>query len=180
MFILQMTGLSGAGKTTLALALQKALEKQKIPVAIVDADVYRKTLSADLGFSDADRKENMRRLAKVAYSFCQQGRITILAAMNPFEESRTLLREQYRAKTVWIKCSLPTLQQRDVKGLYHKALLPDDHPQKIRNLSGVNAPFENPLFPDLVIDTSMETVTECCQKLLDFVVSLLPAAAHTR
>jgi adenylyl-sulfate kinase len=169
--IIQLTGLSGAGKTTLVEAVKSLVEKQSFKIEIIDGDAYRKTLCNDLGFSKEDRIENIRRLGKVAWSFKEKADIIMIAAINPFEEIRNELREKYSTKTVWIKCDLPVLIERDPKGLYRRALLHDDHPDKIFNLSGVNDTYEIPTTPDLVIDTSNETAAQSVQKLYDFLLS---------
>ena len=175
MFILQLTGLSGAGKSTLAEALKKSLEERGLGAAVIDGDRYHQTISKDLGFSAADRKENIRRLAAVANSFQQQGIIAIMAAINPFEEIRTEVAERYGAKTVWVRCDLAILIQRDTKGLYRKALLPADDPQKIRNLSGINDPYETPVAPDLIIDTGATDLETSKHTLLAFVLTAVNA-----
>jgi adenylylsulfate kinase len=168
--IIQLTGLSGAGKSTLAEGVKNLLEKHSLKVVIIDGDVYRKTLCKDLGFSKEDRMENIRRLGKAAWSLKDQADIIMIAAINPFEEIRNELKENYAAKTVWIKCEMPVLIDRDTKGLYKRALLHDDHPDKLFNLTGVNDTYETPLSPDLVIDTSKETATQSIQAFYDFLI----------
>src|SRR5688572_20839053 len=100
MFIIQMTGLSGVGKSTLASALKVDLSALGLVVKVIDADVYRNTLNQDLGFSAADRKENIRRLANVAYSWQKKGVVAIIAAINPYEDIRAELRERFGAITI--------------------------------------------------------------------------------
>lgn len=173
MLMLQFTGLPGAGKTTLALKLQQDLEERGFAAAVIDGDVYRKTVCNDLGFSAADRKENMRRLAAIADTFCRQGTVAIIAAINPFEESRREIKERYKAVTIWLHCPLPVLLERDPKGLYRKALLPDNDPQKIFNLTGINDPYEEPQSADLVIDTGTTNVATAGEQLLAFVLTRL-------
>lgn len=173
MLMLQFTGLSGAGKTTLAERLQQDLEERGLAATVIDGDVYRKTVCKDLGFSAADRKENIRRLATVASTFCRQGTIAIIAAINPYEESRCEIKERYKALTIWLRCPLPVLLERDTKGLYRKALLPDHDPQKIFNLTGINDPYEEPLSADLVIDTGATDVASASKELLLFVLTKL-------
>ncbi len=168
--IIQLTGLSGAGKTTLAEGAKYLLEKNPLKVVIIDGDVYRKTLCKDLGFSKEDRMENIRRLGIAAFSFKDQADIIMIAAINPFEETRNELKEKYGSKTVWIKCNIPVLIERDTKGLYKRAFLHDDHPDKLFNLTGVNDTYETPASPDLVIDTSSETPAQCIQQFYEFLI----------
>ncbi len=174
MFIIQMTGLSGAGKTTLAFALQKQLLQMQLTAEVIDADIYRKTINSDLGYSVADRKENIRRLGRIANELCKQNSIAIIAAINPYEDVRQELKENYGAKLVWINCSTSVLIQRDPKGLYHKALLPDDHPLKLKNLSGINDPYELPVNADAMVDTTHSSIENCLQQLVNYCISLLP------
>src|SRR5438128_2470028 len=158
--VIQFTGLSGAGKSTLAEKIKPLLETRGMKVEVVDGDVYRKTICSDLGFSKEDRCENIRRLGQVAFSFSQEGCVAIIAAINPFESVRLELTTKYNAKTVWIKCGIDILKQRDTKGLYKRALLPDQHPEKVFNLTGINDVFEEPGCPHLVINTGEQNEEE--------------------
>jgi adenylylsulfate kinase len=167
--IFQLTGLSGAGKTTLASRVMELLLEQDIAAEIIDGDVYRKTLCNDLGFSKEDRLENIRRLGAVANGISMLNKVAIIAAINPYEQARKGLEEQYNARTVFINCSLHILQQRDTKGLYKKAALPDGHPDKVQLLTGVSDVYEIPSCPHLVIDTGNETLEFSTQKLFDFI-----------
>ena len=173
MLLIQLTGLSGAGKTSIAHKVKMEMEQKGILLEIVDGDCYRRTLCKDLSFSKPDRCENIRRLGAVAYSFVQQNRITILAAINPYEEIRQELTQKYGTKTVWIHCPLQVLLHRDTKGLYRKALLPDKHPDKLFNLTGVNDTYEAPTAPDLIINTAEESLSEAAHKLIQFIISCL-------
>lgn len=183
MFMIQMCGLSGSGKTTLALGLQKALQERGVPVEVIDGDEYRTGLCPDLGFSPADRQANIRRLAFVGSRFRAHGILPVIAAINPYEDIRREIGERYAPTLlVWVKCSLPRLMERDTKGLYQRALLPDDHPQKIRNLTGVNDPFQPPVQPDLIIDTSDGNEAASGEELFRFIWQQLEAqkAAHAQ
>lgn len=173
MLFIQFTGLSGAGKTTLAQKVKQLFEAQRVSVELIDGDVYRATLCKDLGFSKADRCENIRRLGNKAHSLSEKTDIAIIAAINPYEEIRNELKLNYAAKTIWVKCAVEILSQRDTKGLYKRAGLPVDHPEKINNLTGVNDVYEIPLKPDLVIDTGNEPIEESAQKLYDFIQQYL-------
>lgn len=169
MHLLQFTGLSGAGKTTIARSIKTALEAQGQPVAIIDGDVYRKNLCADLGFSAAHRQENIRRLGAVAHGFVCRGSIAIVAAINPYESARRHMAHAYGARTVWLDCPLEVLQQRDTKGLYRRAALPEGHHEKLYDLTGVNDPYERPAAPDLILHTGKESVDISVTRLLDFI-----------
>lgn len=170
--IIQLTGLSGAGKTTLATKIRSGLEAAQVTVAIVDGDVYRKTICKDLGFSQADRQENIRRLGAAAAELAKNHDVVIIAAISPFEAVREELKKKYGAVVVWIKCPVDVLTIRDTKGLYKKALLPEGHPDKLYNLTGVNDIYEEPSAPELVIDTSIESIETAATKLEDFISKL--------
>jgi adenylylsulfate kinase len=171
MIVIQLTGLSGAGKTTIACKVKDELLTSGFAAEVVDGDVYRQTVCKELGFSKEDRQESVRRLGAVAYSLIQQNKIVLIAAINPYEDIRNELKLQYGAKTVWIYCPLEVLISRDPKGLYRKALLPDDHPEKIHNLTGVNDAYEPPEHPDLLIDTSTNDIAAATAMLLQFIMN---------
>lgn len=173
MLIIMMTGLSGSGKSTLALALQSALTKENIKSEVIDGDVYRHTINKDLGFSEADRRENIRRLFNIAGNAQQQGVIAIVAAINPYDDLRAQLSSSSRAKIVYIKCSIEQLVNRDTKGLYKRAFLPHEHPQKLKDLSGINDRYDIPFDAGLVIDTTSETVEQSADRLVDYVMTVI-------
>jgi len=170
MKIFQMTGLSGAGKTTIAQNVCKELKSRGYPIEILDGDFFRNNICKDLGFSKADRLENIRRMGFVASLLSKNGVMVIIAAINPYEEGRKELAEKYQAKTIFVDCDIQTLRKRDTKGLYKKAFLPDTHPEKIHDLSGVNDTFEIPENPDLVLDTSNDKLEESLEKIMEFIL----------
>ncbi|MES2521031.1 MAG: adenylyl-sulfate kinase [Bacteroidota bacterium] len=170
MLLFQMTGLSGAGKSTIANLVKENLLNLNLKVEIIDGDEFRKTLCADLGFSQEDRIENIKRLGFVANLLARNEIITIIAAINPYNLARNKLQELYNAKLIYIKCDVETLRQRDTKGLYKRAFLPENHPEKIHNLTGVNDIFEIPQNADLVIDTTKESLEVSLQRVLDFIM----------
>ena len=177
MIFIQLTGLSGAGKTTLASKVKAALLKLKYKAEVIDGDAYRQTLCKDLGFSKADRIENIRRLGSVANVLARNEVIAIMAAINPYESVRQEIKDQYDCvHTVWIDCDLETLIKRDTKGLYRRAMLPKEHPDKISNFTGIDDPFERPENPDLIIDTHKNSEEESSRILLDYILAqILPA-----
>lgn len=169
MSIFQFTGLSGAGKTTLALRVAELLKQNNTAIEIIDGDVYRKTICKDLGFSKEDRQENIRRLGAAAHSFSRQNIIVLIAAINPFEDVRQELQTQYGAKTIWIQCSLDTLTQRDTKGLYKRALLPDAHPDKLFHFTGISDLYEEPINPGIIIQTDKEPIEASAHKIYTYI-----------
>ncbi|MFD2201728.1 adenylyl-sulfate kinase [Shivajiella indica] len=171
MLLIQLTGLSGSGKSTIAKGVKEFLVGKGFQVEVIDGDQYRKILCRDLGFSKEDRNENIRRLGFVANLLATHGVIAILAAINPYEEVRKELRDYGpHVKTVWIQCDLDTLLKRDTKQLYQKAFLAEGHPEKISNLTGVNDPFEIPVNPDLIIRTDLEEEEESIETLYAFIL----------
>jgi adenylylsulfate kinase len=168
--IIQLCGLSGAGKTTIARSIQKKAATYGIPIEIIDGDSYREFLCKDLGFSKEDRCENIRRLGFVASRLSSYGVICIISAINPYEEIRAELSAAYdQVRTVYIDCAIDTLISRDTKGLYKRAMLPEHHPDKLKNLTGINDPFEAPEHPDLHLRTDQQSVNICTNELLKFI-----------
>ena len=179
MIFIQLTGLSGAGKTTLASNVKAMLLELKYKAEVIDGDVYRQTLCKDLGFSKADRMENIRRLGTLAILLARQKVITLMAAINPYESVRQELKSQYDfVYTVFVDCDLETLIQRDTKGLYRRAMLPTGHPEKINNLTGIDDPFELPENPDLIIDTHKTSEEDSSRILLEYILSQLQSSSQ--
>ena len=170
MLILQLTGLPGAGKTTLSQKVKEQLRLQGRSIAVLDGDVLRRTVNRDLGFSQTDRQENIRRLGALAQSMLAENEIVIIAAINPYDEIRKELEHKFGVKTIWIHCSLQTLIKRDPKGLYRKAMLPNDHPDKIFNLTGVDDVYEERENPDLAIDTEKHSIDDASNLLMEFIL----------
>jgi adenylylsulfate kinase len=171
--IVQFCGLSGSGKTTLARAVESKLDKF-VPIEVIDGDEYRETLCKGLGFAKEDRLENMRRMAFVAGKLAKHGIIPIICAINPYQEMRNEVSGTYpNVKTIYIDCQLGTLRQRDTKGLYARAELPNDHPGKLRNLTGISDPFDVPVEPELHINTSLHTIEQCTDKIGHFILQHL-------
>jgi adenylylsulfate kinase len=171
MLLIQMTGLGGAGKSSIANLTKKSLNALGHKVELLDGDNYRQHLCRDLGFSKEDRLENIRRLGFVGLLLAKHGVISILAAINPYEEAREALKNKSPlTKTVFINCPIDVAIRRDPKGLYHKALLPPEHPDYIRHFTGISDPYEIPLQPDLVLKTDAETIEQSAKKLTDFIL----------
>tara|TARA_R100001224_G_C4028506_1_gene151893 strand:- start:3769 stop:4497 length:729 start_codon:yes stop_codon:yes gene_type:complete len=168
---IQMTGMSGAGKTTLSLALEKKLAKKGIKVEVIDGDEYRKELCSDLGFSRLDREENIKRLSFVGKILGRNNVVCIMSAINPYNSTREQVRQKnINSKLVYVKCEKAELKKRDTKGLYRRAMLPDGDPNKIYNFTGISDPFEEPQNPDLIIETDKEEIEFSIKKLENFII----------
>jgi adenylylsulfate kinase len=175
--ILQFCGLSGAGKSTLAKISALKLKKMGYAVEILDGDEYRNSLCRDLGFSKIDRCENIKRLAFVASKLSGHGIISIICAINPYDEVRKEISSLHKGVfLVHIDCSLDTVFKRDTKGLYLRAFLPEGHPDKINNLTGVNDSFEVPAAPDVYVNTDKNDIEECGAAIIRFILENLPIA----
>lgn len=161
-FTVWLTGLSGAGKSTIADLLTKELEARGRLVDVLDGDVVRTHLSKGLGFSREDRDINILRIAFVCSLLTRHGAAVISAAISPYQEARRQAREQIpNFLEVYVKCSIEELTRRDVKGLYEKALRGE-----ITNFTGISDPYEEPTNPEVVVETEKETVEQSVQKIL--------------
>jgi adenylyl-sulfate kinase len=172
-FTLWLTGLSGAGKSTIAGALRRELLQRHLPVEILDGDEVRTHLSRDLGFSKADRDGNVRRIGYVARLLSRNGVAVIVAAISPYREARELVRREHDTPfiEVHVDCRIDELVRRDTKGLYAKALAGE-----IGGFTGVSDPYEPPVAPDLRIRTDDEDFEVSCASIMDFLErrSLVP------
>jgi adenylylsulfate kinase len=173
MLLIQFTGLSGSGKTTLAENVRHLLIENNYKVEIIDGDVYRKTICKDLGFSKEDRCENVRRLFNVGRNFVEENTIVLMSVINPYEDIRNELRDHEFVRTVFLDCSVDNLIERDPKGLYKKALLPDGNQDKIKNFTGISDVFEIPKKADLILKTDSESVVLSTHKLYEFIISAI-------
>lgn len=162
--VVWLYGMSGSGKSTIANATEKVLHKQGRMTTILDGDNLRTGLNKHLGFSDDDRRENIRRAANVAKILADQGIITLVSVITPRQELRDLARDiigdDYFA--VYVKASYGVCEERDVKGLYAKAAIGE-----IKNFTGKDSAFEEPVSPDLVIDTENQSVEDSVFNLLE-------------
>jgi adenylylsulfate kinase len=165
--VLWFTGLSGAGKSTLAHALEERLYQMKYRTFVLDGDNVRHGLCGDLGFSDHDRVENIRRVSEVAKLFMEAGVIILTAFISPFRADRNKARSLIGQDFVEIYCLCPleVCEQRDVKGLYRRA-----RAGEIKEFTGISSPYESPEHPELVIDTSQKDIDKCVDEILDYLV----------
>lgn len=165
-FILWFTGLSGSGKSTLANATAKALFTREIRNYVLDGDNIRFGLNKNLGFSEEDRKENIRRIGEVSKLFVDSGQIVLTAFISPFQKDRNQVRqlvEQKEFVEVYVKCPLAECEKRDPKGLYQKA-----RNGEIKNFTGIDSLYEEPINPELVIETNRYSVEECVVQVITY------------
>jgi len=171
--VLWMTGLSGAGKTTIALELERRLFLENFKVVVLDGDNIRSGLNNNLAFSEADRTENIRRIAEVSKLFAGNGIIVIAGFISPLESMRELAKkiigEVYT--DVFISCPVEVCEQRDVKGLYRMA-----RKGELTNFTGVDAGYEKPKNPALVVETDRSSPEECVKKIYDFILPKIKPA----
>ena len=161
---LWMTGLSGAGKSTLANALEQELNKKGKHTYILDGDNLRHGLNSDLGFTETDRNENVRRAAETAKLMVDAGLIAIVGLISPFKKERDWARSLFKDnqfKEIFISTSLEACEHRDTKGLYEKA-----RRGEVKDFTGIDSLYESPDNPDIIIDTENKTVAECAQFIL--------------
>lgn len=166
--VIWFTGLSGSGKTTLSDALEKELFILGFKTYILDGDKIRDGLCKDLGFSEEDRTENIRRVGEVAKLMMNSGLIILAAFITPFEKDRQMLREMIGSDNfiqVFVDCPLVICEQRDVKGLYKKARLGE-----VKRFTGISSPFEVPLKSDLILKTNEKEKEALLDTLTDFIL----------
>ncbi len=162
------TGLSGSGKSTIAIALERELHKRGLLCRILDGDNIRSGINNNLGFTEEDRIENIRRIAEVSKLFIDTGIITIAAFISPTNDIRQMAAEIIGKEDfveVFVNTPLDVCEQRDIKGLYAKA-----RKGEIKNFTGISAPFEAPVNPELSLDTSRLSLEECVNQLLDLIL----------
>lgn len=161
------TGLSGSGKSTIALSLERELDKRGILCRILDGDNIRSGINRNLGFSEEDRVENIRRIAEVGKLFVDTGIVTIAAFISPTNQLREMAAEiigKDDFREIYVSTPLSVCEQRDVKGLYARA-----RRGEIKDFTGVSAPFEVPEHPDLELDTSVLSLEEAVERVLHLI-----------
>ena len=164
--ILWFTGLSGAGKSTLAHAVEDYMHKLAIRTYVLDGDNIRKGLCKDLGFSDEDRTENIRRIGEVSKLMLEAGIVVMTAFISPFRKDRQIVRELVKeGDFIEIYCQAPlsVCEERDPKGLYKKA-----RAGQIPEFTGISSPYEEPEHPELVIETEKKSVDECVDQIIKY------------
>ncbi len=173
--VIWFTGLSGSGKSTLANAVEQVLHHQRHHTYVLDGDNVRHGLNKNLGFSPEDREENIRRIGEVAKLFSDAGTIVMTAFISPYradrDQARALIAED-RFVEVFVDCPLDVCEERDTKGLYKKA-----RAGEIKEFTGISAPYEPPLDPELTVNTAALSIEECAHAVVETLVKigLVPA-----
>jgi adenylyl-sulfate kinase len=166
--ILWFTGLSGAGKSTIANAVEVELYKRKIHTYLLDGDNIRHGLNKDLGFSEADRTENIRRISEVAKLFVDAGNVVLVAFISPFIKDRDFARSLVRENEfieIFVDAPIEICESRDKKGLYRKA-----REGLIKDFTGISSPYEPPLKPEIHLKTDIMSVEDAVEKILTYLV----------
>jgi adenylylsulfate kinase len=166
-FVFWFTGLSGSGKSTIANKLEETLYENHFQTYTLDGDNIRGGINKGLSFTPQDRQENLRRIGEIAKIFVDAGVVTIASFVSPLEVDRKLVRDIVGKEDfieIFVDTSLEECERRDVKGLYKKA-----RAGEIKNFTGIDSPYENPLNPDIIIKTEFETEAEAVQKIISFV-----------
>lgn len=164
--VVWFTGLSGAGKSTLAHAVEERLHQMGCRTFVLDGDNVRHGLCADLGFSEEDRKENIRRIGEMVKLFAEAGVIALTAFISPFRADRSRVRQLLGPGDfieVYCRCPLDVCESRDVKGMYRKA-----RAGEIRDFTGISSPYEEPENPELAIDTSSMPLNQCVDQVIGY------------
>jgi len=166
--ILWFTGLSGAGKSTIANAVEQRLHELGCRTYLCDGDNIRHGLNSNLGFSPEDRVENIRRIGEVAKLFLDAGVVAMTAFISPYRADRDRARQLAPADfiEVYCRCALPVCEQRDTKGLYRKA-----RAGEVKEFTGISAPYEEPPSPELTLDTDRHGVEECVEQVVRYLAA---------
>ena len=165
--LLWFTGLSGSGKSTIANCVEQELHKNSIHTYTLDGDNIRKGLNSDLSFSSEDRSENIRRIAETAHLMMDAGLVVLAAFVSPYRKDREHIRNiigDDNMVEIYINTSVEECERRDVKGLYKKA-----RKGEIKNMTGISAPYESPLHPDIQINTEEVTIVDATKQIINFI-----------
>lgn len=169
--VVWFTGLSGSGKSTIAVEVEKMLAEAGKAVYLLDGDNIRTGINSDLGFSEEDRNENIRRISEIAALFQDAGIITLVSFISPFRKMRAFARERAGKDNfieVYVSTSLETCQKRDPKGLYKK---------QIGSFTGISSPYEAPEQAEIVLDTENYSAMECAEQVVDYIRGKMDVAA---
>lgn len=166
--VIWFTGLSGSGKSTLAYAVEEALHKRCLQTFVLDGDNIRHGLCSDLGFSPKDRQENIRRVGEVAKLLIDAGVIVLVALISPYRIDRDSIRKKVGSNFIEVYCnaSIEICEARDIKGIYKKA-----RAGEIAQFTGVTSPYQAPLNPEINLNTGIETLQDCTQKVVQEILN---------
>lgn len=170
-FLVWFTGLSGSGKSTLANLVEVQLNKQEVSTFSLDGDNIRQGINKDLSFAPEDRTENIRRIAEIGHLMVDAGVLTLAAFVSPYSKDREAIKTIVGDENfveIYINTSLEECERRDVKGLYKKA-----RAGEIKNMTGISAPYEAPVYPDLEIVTDHQSIEESVETILKFIIQKL-------
>lgn len=167
-FILWFTGLSASGKSSIANALARKLFEEGNQAVVLDGDNVRHGLNKDLGFTEDDRVENIRRIGEVSKLFVEGGQIVLTAFISPFRADRQVVRELLEDGEfieVYVNCSIEECERRDPKGLYKKA-----RNNEIPNFTGISSPYEAPKNPEIVVDSEKFSIEDCAKQIYEYLI----------
>ncbi len=169
-YVVWLTGLPGAGKSTIARLLEGEIHKKGLKVEVLDGDEVRNSLSPELGFSKQDRELHAKRVSYVSQLLSRNGILTIVALISPYRSFRDSAREMIGKDfiEVWVKASIEVCRRRDPKGLYKKG-----EQGMLNNVTGIQDPYEPPLNPELVVDTERERPKESVEKIMNLLIKLI-------
>jgi adenylylsulfate kinase len=167
--LIWFTGLSGSGKSTIAIEIEKKLFEMGFKTYLLDGDNIRSGLNSNLGFTEEDRIENIRRIGEVSHLMLDAGLIVLASFIAPFQADREMVKHKIKPENyieVYVNCPLEICEKRDVKGLYAKA-----RKGEIKHFTGIDAPYEPPKNPDVIVETDKETIEESLKKILKVVMN---------
>lgn len=164
--VIWFTGFSASGKSTIAMELESRLYEKGIHTYVLDGDNLRQGLNRNLGFSPEDRKENIRRVGEVSKLFADAGTVVLSAFITPYQSDRDMVRGMFSSNEfieVYVKCSIEECERRDPKGLYKKA-----RSGEISDFTGISAPYELPESPEITLETDILSLSDCVEKVVDY------------